>query len=341
MKKILILSSALLILMSAMLLAGNEQRIGTAGAQELRIPVGSRGSALGGSLVANAYGAEALFWNPAGAANQSGTEAMFSHLEYFADMNLEYVGITTAIEGFGTLGASVKVLSIGNILKTTWDDQQGTSGATFNPTFSVIGLTYARQFTDRVSFGATGYFINERIEQVTARGMAFDFGFTYVPNWRGLKFGVVVKNVGPQMRFTGSGFDITVIPPGNDPNTPGKTVRAESESFELPSSIQFGVAWNALQANEMNNLELSGTFQSNNYSQDEFKGGAEYGYNDLFFLRGGFVGSSQNEFTYGASFGAGLKVHWGESHVSFDYSWQQVDINVFDDNHYFTVKFSF
>jgi len=91
MKKLLLLSSALVVLMSAMLLAGNEIKIGTAGAQELRIPVGSRGSALGGAMVANAYGAEALFWNPAGAANQTGTEAMFSHLEYFADMNLEYV----------------------------------------------------------------------------------------------------------------------------------------------------------------------------------------------------------------------------------------------------------
>lgn len=341
MKKILLVSSALLILMSAMLLAGNEVKIGTAGAQELRIPVGSRGSALGGAMIANSYGAEALFWNPAGAANQAGTEAMFSHLEYFADMNLEYVGITTNLEGFGTLGASVKVLSIGDILRTTWDDQQGVSGETFNPTFSVLGLTYARQFTDRVSFGTTVYFVNERVEQVSARGVAFDFGFTYQPNWRGLKFGVVAKHIGPQMQFTGSGFDIKTIPDTNDPNSSAKTVRTESEGFDLPSSIQFGVAWNALQNNEKNDLELSGTFQSNNFSQDEFKGGAEYGFNDTFFLRGGFVGSSQDEFTYGGSFGAGLKFHWGGSHVSLDYSWQQVDVTGFDDNQYFTVKFAF
>ncbi|MGB5105417.1 MAG: PorV/PorQ family protein [Candidatus Zixiibacteriota bacterium] len=341
MKKIFLLSSALLILTSAMLLAGNEIKIGTAGAQELRIPVGSRGSALGGAMIANSYGAEALYWNPAGAANQAGTEAMFSHLEYFADMNLEYVAVTTTVEGFGTLGASVKVLSIGDMLKTTWDDQQGSSGETFNPTFSVIGLTYARQFTDRVSFGATAYFVNEKVEQVSARGTAFDFGFTYQPNWQGLKFGVVVKHIGPQMQFTGAGFDIKTIPDANDPNSAPKTVRTESEGFDLPSSIQFGVAWNALQNNEKNDLELSGTFQSNNFSQDEFKGGAEYGFNDTFFLRGGFVGSSQDDFSYGGSFGAGVKFNWGNSHVSFDYSWQQVDVTGFDDNQYFTVKFAF
>ena len=121
MKKTLLMSLALVIVLSAMLLAGSEDRIGTAGAQELRIPIGSRGSAMGGALVANAKGTEALFWNPAGAAAGGGTEAMFSHLQYFADMKLEYVAVKTDIEGFGTIGVSAKVLSVGDILKTTWE----------------------------------------------------------------------------------------------------------------------------------------------------------------------------------------------------------------------------
>lgn len=341
MKKIFLLSLALLLVMSAVLLAGNDQRIGTAGAQELRIPVGSRSTSLAGSVIASASGAEALFWNPAGAARLTGTEAMFSHLEYFADMNMEYVAAATTLEGIGTLGVSAKVLSIGEILRTSADDKQGKAGAIFNPTFTVVGLTYARQFTDRVAFGASAFFVNEKIDLAEARGVAFDFGFTYQPNWRGLKFGVVLKNFGPTMQFTGSGFDIKIIPPGSDPNSATKTVRTESEGFDMPSSIQFGAAWNALQNNEMNSLEVSGAFQANNFSQDEFKGGAEYAYNDMFFLRGGFIGSAQDDYSFGGSFGAGVKLHWGESHVIFDYSWQQVDITGFDDNQYFTVKFAF
>lgn len=341
MKKIFLISFALIFVLSAALLAGNENRLGTAGAQELRIPIGSRGSAMGGSLIANAYGAEALYWNPAGAAGMTGTEAMFTHLEYFADMNLEYVAVASSIEGFGTIGVSAKVLSIGDILKTTWDDQQGEAGEYFNPTFSVIGLSYARQFTDRVSFGATGYFIQERVEQVTARGIAFDFGFTYTPNWRGLKFGIVVKNIGPTMRFDGPGFDVRTQPPEADPNTPDHTLGLQAEAFELPSSIQFGAAWDLLNTNELNNLEVTGTFQSNNFSQDEFKAGAEYSYDRTFFVRGGFVGSSQDEYAFGGSFGAGVRLNWGQSNITFDYSWQQVDIVALDDNQFFTVKVGF
>lgn len=341
MRKILLMSLALVIALSAMLLAGSEDRIGTAGAQELRIPVGSRGTAMGGAMVANSKGAEALYWNPAGAAMQTGTEAMFSHLDYFAGMSLEYAAVTTAIEGFGSLGVSAKVLSIGSILKTTWNDQQGVTGETFNPTFSVIGITYARQFTDRVSFGATGMFLNESVEQVSARGLAFDFGFTYLPDWRGLKFGVVVKNFGPSMKFDGPNFGVKVNPPGTNTTAPAKDLRSQSASFELPSSIQFGAAWDVLnRTNEKNNVLLSTTFQSNNFSQDELKGGAEYAYNDMFFLRGGYVTSSQSDYMFGASLGAGVKLNWGATHIIFDYTWGDTKFFTGSDQ-YFTVKLAF
>jgi len=341
MKKTLLMSLALVIVLSAMLLAGSEDRIGTAGAQELRIAIGSRGSAMGGALVADAKGTEALFWNPAGAAVEGGTEAMFSHLQYFADMKLEYAAVKTDVEGFGTIGVSAKILAVGDILKTTWNDEQGMAGEYFNPTFSVIGLTYARRLTDRVAFGATGYFINERIEQVTARGLAFDFGFTYVPNWRGLKFGVVVKNFGPEMKFDGPNMDVSVIPPTSNPNSIAKDLRSQNASFELPSSVQFGVAWSPLdRPNEKNDLELATVFQSNNFSQDEFRGGFEYGYNDMFFLRGGYAGSNQTDYMFGPSFGAGVKMHWGATKITFDYSWQKTDFFT-GDNQYFTVKMAF
>ena len=340
MRRIFLLSLALVIAFSALLLAGSGDRIGTSGGQELRIPVGSRGIAMGGSLVASAKGIEAIFWNPAGVAVQPGTEAMFSHLEYFAGMKLEYAALTTAIEGFGSIGVAAKVLSIGDILKTTWDDQQGISGETFNPTFSVVGLTYARQFTDRVSFGATANFVNEKVEQVAARGLAFDFGFTYVPNWRGLTFGVVIKNFGPSMAFNGPNFGVKDIPPGSA-STSSKDLRTQSASFDLPSSVQFGAAWDALQnSNEKNKLELASTFQSNNFSQDEFKGGAEYSYDDMFFLRGGYVASQQDDYMFGPSLGAGVKLHWGATHITFDYTWQKTDFFNGDDQ-VFTIKLAF
>ncbi|MCK4857399.1 MAG: PorV/PorQ family protein [candidate division Zixibacteria bacterium] len=340
MRKILTISLALILVLSAVLLAESDKKLGTAGAQALRIPVGSRGTSMGGTVVANSYGVDALYWNPAGAAMQQGTEVMLSHLDYFADMDVEYAAITTNIEGFGTLGASVKVLSVGDILKTSWDDEQGDAGEYFNPSVSVIGLSYARQFTDRVSFGFTAAFINQKVDLATAKGVVFDFGFGYNPQWQGLRFGVVIKNLGPSMRFDGPGFQFNVIPDDNDPNSAAKTVRKQSTNFELPSSIQLGAAWDLLNTNELHSMEVTGLFQANNFSNDEFKGGVEYAYNDIFFLRGGYIASQQDNYIYGASLGAGLKVSLGEtSNIAFDYSW--VDNEFFDAHSYFTVKFAF
>lgn len=340
MKKTLTISLALVLILSVALLAATDKRLGTAGAQELRIPVGSRGAAMGGTVVASATGVDALYWNPAGAALQQGSQAMFSHLDYFADMNVEYAAVTTNIEGFGTIGGSVKVLSVGDILKTTYHDQQGSAGEYFSPTFSVVGLTFSRRLTDRVAFGITGSFINEKVEQVSAAGMAFDFGFTYNPRWRGLKFGVVLKNLGPSMHFDGTGFDIDLVPPDNDPNSAAKTVRKQSAEFELPSSLQLGASWNLLENNELHSMEVSGAFQASSFSNDIFRGGVEYAYNDMFFVRGGYETSQQSNYMFGASFGAGLKVPLGkESSIAFDYSW--LDNQFFDAHNYFTVMFAF
>jgi hypothetical protein len=293
--KVLRLTVIALLLCSVALYAGGDERIGSAGAQELRIPVGSRMSALGGAGVAEAIGAEALYWNPA------------------------------------------KVLSFGDIKKTTVANPDGT-GEIISPSYAVVGLTYSRQFTDRVSFGITGQLVNERIEQQSATGVAFDFGFVYDPGWQGLRFGLVIKNYGPDMQFSGPGFDVDNTVPGSEPGTTDKTYRTQSASFELPSSVQIGAAWNLLDI-ENSRATIMGNFQSNNSSEDEFRGGLEYAFNDMFFLRGGYVGSNQDTYMYGASFGAGLKLMWGNTSIALDYTWMQTEY--FDDNQFFTVKFGF
>ncbi len=50
-RKVLFVVMALLVLSLSTAYAGNELRIGSAGAQELRIPYGSRGTAMGGQLL--------------------------------------------------------------------------------------------------------------------------------------------------------------------------------------------------------------------------------------------------------------------------------------------------
>ncbi len=308
--------------------AGNSLRIGTAGAQELLIPIGSRGTAMGGSVVANTHGLESMYWNPAGLANLEGTEAMFTHLPYFADIDVNFVGLATAMEDFGTVGIGAKIVSIGDIEETTETQPDGT-GRVFGPSLTIINVTYSRVLTNNVSFGVTGMFINENIFEVSASGVAFDAGFMYDPGWHGLKAGFVVKNYGPEMSFTGNGFER-----GAD----NRPTSANNAKFDLPSSINLGLSMDFLD-NGPNLATICGNFRSNNFSQDMLQGGFEYSYNNMYFLRGGYNWSDQDDYIHGASLGAGLSVPMGDTKFTFEYSWN--DTEVFDDNQFFSVRINF
>jgi len=302
--------------------------MGTAGAQELRIPIGARGTAMGGALVAGAGGVESIYWNPAGLAHLEGTEAMFSHQPYFADIDVNFAGAATNIADFGTLAGGAQVVSIGSIDETTQQFPDGT-GRTFSPSLSVLSLTYSRDLTYHVSFGASAKFINEKIFEASATGVAFDVGFIYNPNWRGLSLGLAIKNYGPQMKFSGRGFNREL---NNRPVSP------ISSSFDLPSSFILGMAYNAINV-EKNSATISGNFVSNNYSQDNWQGGLEYLYDGKYALRAGYNYSKQNSYLYGFSAGAGVTLSFSGTDITFEYSWNQTD--VFDNTQYFTGKIHF
>ncbi|MEW6051707.1 MAG: PorV/PorQ family protein [Candidatus Zixiibacteriota bacterium] len=327
--RLVIVALILLVLCLPSVYAGNSKRIGTAGAQELLIPIGSRGTAMGGTTVADASGVEAMYWNPAGLASLEGTEAMFSHQPYIADIDINFGGVATNIESFGAIGLGAKVVSIGDMEETTQQFPDGT-GRVFNPTLTVLGLTYARQLTANVSFGATGMLINETIFEATSNATAFDVGFIYDPRWRGVKMGIAVKNYGPQAKFSGKGFERFL--------TDQRPTSPNAASYDLPSSINIGISYNAFNQG-MNSVTLAGNFRSNNFQEDMWQGGAEYAYNQRYFLRAGYNYSKQDQYLYGASVGAGLSYPIGSTKLTFEYAWTQTE--TFDDNQYFTLRANF
>ncbi|MEZ5360671.1 MAG: PorV/PorQ family protein [Candidatus Zixiibacteriota bacterium] len=328
--KLFVILMVLLVVSLNMAYAGNDRRLGTAGAQELRIPIGARSVALGGAVVADVSGVEAIYWNPAGLAKLSGTEAMFSHQPYFADIDINFVGVATSIEDFGTIAAAAKIVSIGDMEETTIDQPDGT-GRVFSPTLSVLSLSYAKILTSNVSFGFNTMFINEKIFEVTANGLAFDVGIHFDPNWNGVTMGMVIKNYGPEMSFSGRGFDVS------DGDRP---VRGTNANFDLPSSLNIGVTYNFLNQDK-NYASISGNYISNNFSLDVYNGGMEYVFDDMFSLRAGYNYSNQDDYMYGLSLGGGLKYNFGSTTMSLEYTWMDTDEAAFDANQFFTLKMLF
>jgi hypothetical protein len=349
--------TALLGLAAGPAFAGSEARKGTAGAMELRIPVGARGTALGGAVASDITGVESMFWNPAGLAEVTGTDVMFSHQNYFADMKLNYAGVATSVGGFGVVGVSVKVLSIGDIYVTTEQAPDGT-GEILTPTFSVLGASWARKFTDRVNFGGSMSYVAENVADNTANGLAFDFGVQYITDWHGFRLGMVIKNFGTSMQYSGPGFEVSVLDPCQDPNAGVHKLSYESTKFEMPSYLSLSTNYNIVQSSK-GRLTALAAFQNNNFSGDNLRGGLEWVYRDMFALRGSYFGSfngtidqttgaesykfdSGDDLYSGWAFGAGLNTRLGEaSHVGVDFAYRPIKDGLFDDTYELGVHLRF
>jgi hypothetical protein len=332
----------LFFLIAESIFAGGGRRNGTGGATELLIPVGARGIAMGSSTLSNSYGLEALFWNPANIARvgEYSTNVMFSHMEHIADIGVQYGAVSTDIESFGSIALSIKSLSIGEIPVTTVSNPDGT-GAVFTPQFLTLGLTYARMLSDRISVGLTANLVTEKLDLVSATGIAFNIGVTYTnfADVPGLGIAFVMKNVGPQMQFDGSGLLIPAETPSL--NRPGQFYKVEAASFELPSQLEIGASYQYI-VNEQNALQFSGIFANNNFYGDELKAGFEYGYDKMFFIRAGYsfaydLDSDYN--TYGINAGIGLNYDLGGVLLRVDYAYRAVQYEGLGDNHIFSIGF--
>ncbi len=322
--------------------AGSPNRRGTAAATELLIPIGSAGIGLSGSTLAKVQGLDAIHWNPAGLARSyTSYEVMFSNLSYIADIGVHYIAISGNLGDFGVIGASLKTLSFGDIEITTIDKPEGT-GISYSPNFMTIGLTFARRMTDRIFFGTNVKMIYESVSRVEATAFAFDLGLQYKAGETGFNFGITLKNLGSKIRFDGPDFERSVQDPNQLPGFPQQPLRIRTAAFDLPTTLELGLSYNYNLATD-HLLSFNSTFVNNNYSNDDYRFGIEYSYNNLLFLRGGYTLSpdvpANLQQIYNFTFGAGVQYQISGVEIGVDYAYRPAKF--FAANQWFTLRLGF
>ena len=88
MKRIIIYSLVLLLAGAVAAPAEEGSKAGSAGAQFLKIAVGSRYQGMGEASVATVDDAYAMYWNPAGMANVEGNSITFTSVDWIAGVSL-------------------------------------------------------------------------------------------------------------------------------------------------------------------------------------------------------------------------------------------------------------
>lgn len=316
---------------SAMLFAGNKDRAGQAGSQELLINPWARSSGMASSGVASARGIEAQFVNIAGMAFTKKTEVVFSRTNWLvgSGSSISALGFSQKVSSSGVLGVGFMSMGFGDIQKTTVDNPEGGVGI-FSPRMLNFNISYAKEFSNSIYGGVNFKAINQSIANVRANGFAIDAGIQYVTGKRKeIKFGVALKNVGTPMTFKGDGLAVRAqLPIGTS-----LTVEQRSAKYELPSSLSIGGAYDFYFHKEKTDhrITANANYLSNSYTRDIYQIGGEYAFKNMFMVRVGqsfeqkiFSDELRTNALTGLSAGATVEVPLGTKGSTFgiDYSYR-------------------
>jgi hypothetical protein len=303
-------------------------RSGTAGAAELLVPLTARYTALGGAAtggVEGMSGLEASYANPAGLAGDTGTNVIFSRMDYVADIGVNHIGFSQQL-GNNHIAFTVTSWDFGDIPEQT-ELTPDLSNITFNVSYVTTGLTFARTLTDRISVGAGLKLVSESIDDVSAGAVAFDAGMNYLVGESGLRFGVSLKNIGSTLSYSGAGMVRFATLPGQDPTANANALVLEGAETQLPTLLNFGMSYTR-PVGVGSSVSLLGNFRSNSFDPDQFAGALEFNFRDTFFVRGGYQAFSESNASMytGLSFGAGINVGMsGGRHLTIDYAYVPTD----------------
>ncbi|MEA3286809.1 MAG: PorV/PorQ family protein [Candidatus Marinimicrobia bacterium] len=322
--------------LNAVLPGDDFSKVATSVGQFLKLEYGAAGAAVGGAYTALAHGAVAMAWNPAGIAFSNGPDLYVSSTKLYAGISSNYLGLTLPMGGGNTIGIIAQYMNSGDMEVTTLDYPNGT-GEQFQVSGMALGLAFTRMLTDRLSVGITGKMIRETIYRETASTFAFDIGSNFDLGIYGMVLGMSIQNFGVGTRFDGP--DLNQIVDINDDlqGNPELTSRLLTEEWPLPIVFRAGIRadviggkspWYPTPAHRLSIL-----VDANDPFDAVLRGalGFEYGWNNIFFLRGGYKIKYEWPIQY--------DIYTVEYNNEYDLGEEYFDQNgngVFDDNEAFT-----
>jgi hypothetical protein len=296
------------------------------------VSISPRASAMGDAYYAVGTGAESIFYNPAGLAEQANTfNVVVDYTQWIADIN--YIGGAASwnLGNYGTVGISLLSVNYGTIYGTSLDPNSGSAlGYIDNGTLSNVGaysfgVGYAKAVSTQFSIGGNvriagqnlgeNHFVDGTDTKNNASKLVFDVGVKYYTGFKNFRFGMAIRN-----------FSSNII--------------REAVYEQLPLTFTVGTAIDLMDfINPEHSSDDALTFavdflHSNNYSE-RFNIGAEYKLLGMLALRGGY---QTNRDIASWSLGIGVNKNIGGNEIGVNYSFSKMD--VFKNINRLSVEFS-
>ncbi|MFZ4724784.1 MAG: type IX secretion system outer membrane channel protein PorV [Paludibacter sp.] len=302
----------------------------------LSIAPDARGGAMGDIGVATTADVNSQYWNPAKYVfMESDAGLSLSYTPWLrklvGDIDLAYLAGYWKFDKRQALSASLRYFSLGEI---TLMDQQGNPQGSAHPNEIAVDAAYSRMLSDNLSASATLRFIYSDLnngmnltggtDMYPGMAVAADVAAYYkmpisLQTTDGtLAFGLNISNIGSKVsydQFESANFIPTNLRLGGSFDYPLDTYNRISVSADINKLLV--PTQNNMTAKEYSDLSpLSGIFSSfsdapggaaEELREIAWSVGAEYAYNNQFFVRGGYYNEDQYKgnrkyFTAGAGF---------------------------------------
>lgn len=297
------------------------EKVGTTSFQFLKVMTSARACGLGEAYSAVTLNSDAVFFNPAGLTGVNNIDFAADYLDWFLDISHLSVSAAYNVPDFGIIGLQGVFTDVGEIKETTvaalnFDSDgiyRGYTGRTLEPSAMVLGLSFAKNLTNKFSFGITAKYALEDLVVKNTDNFMFDAGLIYDTGFKSLKISAVIRHFGPEIRY----YDDVVIQIDSTTSR-----RYKGKSYPLPQTFNIGMSAFLMAPDESVFLHSSDQtvmiafdlVQPRDYDQ-QYNIGLEYGFRNILFLRGGYKMNYDEE-----SFSLGFGVAYDNYRLDYAYS---------------------
>ena len=303
-----------------------QSKVGTTAASFLGIGVGPRASAMGGAFVAAGGDASSLYWNPGAVSRPGQSQIMASHTSWLVNTSFNWVGLQLALDEANTVGVSLTQLDYGQDDVTTVQSPEGT-GQIWTAQDIAVGVSYARNLTDRFSIGGTVKYISQRIWNESASAFAFDVGLLFITPFNGMRLGMSLSNFGTDMQLAGKDLVHRIdLDPGVNGNNKTIVASLKTDTWELPLNFRVGVAYDLLKSEQFSFTVAADAARPNDNDENVCIGG-EASFKNILYVRAGYKSLFLADTEEGLTAGIGVNYPiFGTTAASVDYVYQDFGI---------------
>ena len=276
------------------------EKVGTTSFQFLKVMNEARATSMGEAYTSVAQNSDAIFWNPAALTMISGNyDISISYTNWFLDSRHSSFSLAYKTDHGSVLGLMGLAVDMGYIEETIVRNLGFDENGVYNPGLTGeklyigafgFGVAYAKNLTDKFSFGGLLKYVKEDLHYGDASSPIVDIGMLYRTGYRSIKVAATLRHFGPEVAFTQQ-RDPELVPHTSSDSSETIT----GEGYPLPQTFNIGISANLISPE--NSFLFSDSKHSllasfdlihpRDYDQ-QYGIGFEYGFMDVLFLRSGY-----------------------------------------------------